>query len=497
MSSAVIVAAAGGHESAPRASWRSSIMAAAVAFGAAALLLTVSTRSVPAVASPPLTVVSSGLRLRVIAIDGVDARLLDELTAAGRVPALAQAMRGAALRFVEVDGRDPGGSDPARAWTTIATGQPASVHGVHALETRRVAGVQGSLHADPSSFARRLRGATDLMRLTRPAVASGDERRAKTFWEVAADAGLRTAVVNWWATWPARTDAGRILSDRATLRLEQGGPLDAELAPASLYDALRSQWPEISAAAAARAAAALGEAPAAGDTRVLLERSARLDALQLTLLDRIAEPGTDLSVVYLPGLDIAQHALLGESVGSASTMAERLAAIQQYYVMLDRLLASELAPREQEMVVVITEPGRVAGRQGGQMSVLGNVTTAGVRDGAATSAAPTILFALGVPISRSTCQPTRARTLRAGIRVTIPVARGRHLRAAVARDRSARYPAARSGDDRSAAEPRLRPVKGGDEGPGRDQRPGAMAFQSAGRTAAAIRILSTSTTTNG
>ena len=42
------------------------------------------------------------------------------------------------LPIAETDRRDP-----ARAWTTIATGQPVERHGVYGLETRRVAGVQG------------------------------------------------------------------------------------------------------------------------------------------------------------------------------------------------------------------------------------------------------------------------------------------------------------------------------------------------------------------
>ena len=82
--------------------------------------------------------------------------------------------------------------DPARLWTTIATAQPASVHGVRTLETRRVAGIRGILQGDEESAVGRLLGAsTDLLRLTRPAVASGTDRREKTFWEVAADAGGR------------------------------------------------------------------------------------------------------------------------------------------------------------------------------------------------------------------------------------------------------------------------------------------------------------------
>ena len=197
----------------------------------------------------------AGLRLRVIAIDGFDARIFEELSSSNRVPALTATLQGTRVRLEPRAGDD---GDPARVWTTVATGQPPDVHGVQGLETRRVAGMKGSVAiAQPSPLGRAIRGATDLVRLTRPAIASGTERRAKTFWEVAAEAGLRTTVVNWWATWPAAQDAGIVLSDRATLRLERGGPLDAEIAPASLYEPLRQQWPEIKSRATAEATSAL------------------------------------------------------------------------------------------------------------------------------------------------------------------------------------------------------------------------------------------------
>ena len=104
--------------------------------------------------------------------------------------------------------------DPARLWTTIATGQPASVHGVRTLETqagRRPAGCLAG--CEGSSFARLMGASTDLLRLTRPSIASGSDRREKTFWEVATEAGLRTVVVNWWATWPAASGHGVVLTD--------------------------------------------------------------------------------------------------------------------------------------------------------------------------------------------------------------------------------------------------------------------------------------------
>ena len=254
--------------------------------------------------------------------------------------------------------------DPARVWTTVATGQPPDVHGVEGLETRRVAGVQGSVAiARPSPLGRAIRGATDLVRLTRPAIASGTERRAKTFWEVAAEAGLRTSVVNWWATWPARPDAGIVLSDRATLRLERGGPLDAEIAPASLYESLRQRWPEIKARAIARGHERARPPRRRDDARHRFCVRPSSTPFSSRSYRSVATPVTDLSVVYLPGLDIAQHTLLGEDQTglSASTLAARLDALEAYYSALDRLLAPFLTPAPDELVLVVTEPGRVGG----------------------------------------------------------------------------------------------------------------------------------------
>ena len=46
---------------------------------------------------------------------------------------------------------------------------------------------------------------------------------------------------------------------------------------------------------------------------------------------------------------------------SASTLAARLEALKAYYAALDRLLAPLLTPAPDELVLVVTEPGRVGG----------------------------------------------------------------------------------------------------------------------------------------
>jgi hypothetical protein len=394
---------AGATRGVPGASWRVSLGAGVVAFAGAALLLVLTAPGEPARSErPALPVVSSGLRVRIAALDGVDPQVFAELSAAGRMPALARVF-GAAQATLQSDSSDAGDGDPARTWTTVATGQPVDVHGVRGLETRRVAGVRGRLSlSGPSQIAAPLRAATDLLRLTRPSVASGADRREMTFWEVAAEAGLRTAVVNWWATWPAGSDTGIVLTDRATLRLERGGDLDAEIAPAELYPRLRQLWPDIRARSK-NAAAAVVDATLAPEVRAVLLRSAELDAMQLELATAVSDPLPDLLAVYLPGLDIAQHSLLrgeGEGALSASAAAQRVEAIRSYYSSLDRLLAPALQARDGEMLLVVATPGRVSSG-GGRLAMAGPAVRAGSSvSGALPDVAPTALQLLGVPLSR-------------------------------------------------------------------------------------------------
>jgi hypothetical protein len=293
---------------------------------------------------------------------------------------------------------------------------PPDAHGVRSIETRRVAGLRGVIARDVTA-ARVIATASDLVRLTQPSVVSSEQRQSKTFWEVAEQAGLRSAVVNWWATWPAPSNGGIVVTDRAVLRLEHGGALDGEIAPASIYQSLRGQWPSIRGKAGAAAAAAF---PDRDDlqTAAILRRSAELDASIAAIALSIASEPLDLFVVYFPGLDIAQNALLGPSAGALSTsaMAARVEALRSYYPFLDGLLGPLVEPVGGRTLMIVTQPGRVQSSSGGVFAVapfqrdkaFGDVvfthtpSHAGP-EGAIHSAldvAPTLLWALGLPLSR-------------------------------------------------------------------------------------------------
>jgi hypothetical protein len=380
-------------------SWRTSVRAAVLAFaGAAALLILTAPDDTGRPAAPPLTVLSAGLRVRLFAIDGFDPVVFEELARAGRVPRLVAAFGSSHARLAGENTRDP-----ARVWTTVATGQPADVHGVQGLETRRVAGLQGSVPSrEPSRLGGAIQAATDLFRLTRPGIASRNERRAKTMWEVMSDAGLWAAVVNWWATWPTETNGNIILSDRATLRLEHGGPLDAEITPASVYERLGPRWPAIRRAADDQGVGTLGPFPIRGEgVFEILRRSAELDAIQLALARDVSTPAPDLLAVYLPGLDIAQHALLGGQGGAlpASLVAARLDAVRRYYMVLDRMLESSIAPSANVVVMLVSQPGRTTAAADGWLGVSGPQAARADIAGRTTDVMPTVLHLLGVPIS--------------------------------------------------------------------------------------------------
>jgi hypothetical protein len=386
----------------PRTSWRASIIGSALAFGGAALLLLA---TAPADApgerrTNPLPVRSSP-RAVVLAIDGFDAALFEKARA--RQPE-ASGLFGVIESRVDLAAADS--DDPARLWTTIATGVRPERHGVDSLQTRRVAGLQGRVGT--RSIGDVIGGATDLLRLTSPSIASSFERRTKTFWEVAEQAGLRTAAVNWWATWPAAAASGTVISDRALLRLERGGPLDAEIAPSGLYDVLGGRWAEIRRMAEADAARLTGTSQDGGatlpaDVSVVLRRSAELDATVMRVAQAIdGNPAFDLLVVYLPGLDIAQHTLLGGGGVPASQIEARVAALERYYSFLDSLTRGliDAAAAQHHTLAVVAQPGRLH-RGNGVMAVSGPAFQVRARgSGTVLDVAPTILHAVGVPVAR-------------------------------------------------------------------------------------------------
>ena len=152
-----------------------------------------------------------------------------------------------------------------------------------------------------------------------------------------------------------------MISDRATLRLERGGALDAEIAPASSLRAARARWPAMRAQAADVAGRALAVDRDAGTTSAASAiGGARRDSDRDLASGGRRRRRRICLRVYLPGLDIAQHGLLGDRCGRPRP-PRHLAAVararREYYVALDALLALTLTRLAPGNCVVVTAPG--------------------------------------------------------------------------------------------------------------------------------------------
>jgi Type I phosphodiesterase / nucleotide pyrophosphatase len=333
--------------------------------------------------APDYAVVPTGLRVRVLAVDGLERHMAESLVARGEMPALdALLVRGAHARLRAEPERVP-----AIVWTTVATGRGPEAHGIRSAGTRRITGLRTpvSLGEAPSSFGSALASATDLLRLTRPEPPSAALRAVKAFWNVASDKGLRIGVVNWWATWPAEPVNGYVVTDRAEFRLEKAGAPDREVYPPEALSRLRGLL----------------------DTNEP-ERARRLDLFHVAAARALRDDDPpDLEALYLPGLDIVTMQKMGEAPGSdLATLDARLAAVREQYRFTDGLIAEAtvgLGPRD--VLVLVGDPGRLA--RGGLREAEGLLVLAGgpvvARDlGTASErdVAPTVLHLLGLPVSR-------------------------------------------------------------------------------------------------
>jgi type I phosphodiesterase/nucleotide pyrophosphatase len=142
-------------------------------------------------------------KVLLVALDGLDLEMV-KLSLRERMPRLNELMRrGLAVPlYGEHATLDPAsvGVDPARSWTTIATGAPPSRSGSD----------NGSAHGI-TELMTRVRGSYDEVPVT------AEHRKLPAMWDVLSAVGVRCAIVNWWTTWPAEPVNGWLVSDRFLL----------------------------------------------------------------------------------------------------------------------------------------------------------------------------------------------------------------------------------------------------------------------------------------
>jgi len=291
----------------------------------------------------------AGGRVMVLGLDGMDPRVVDLLMSEGKLPHFAKLRQeGAYGRLLS--------NKPLLSpviWTTLATGKTPDRHGI------------GHFTAIDQSTGEKL------------PVTSG-MRRVKALWNILSDQGRKVAVVGWWATWPAETVNGAIVSDHTCYHFlfpegaagtrgpeglthppslaEQLAPIVRRPSDVTLQEA--SRYIKVSSEEFAQ--------PFAFDHDVGHFRwaLATADSYRRIGLKLWQEESPDLLMLYTEGTDSVSHlfghlfrveGLSGELAGQQAKFGQ---AVEQMYLYADRLVGEFLdAMDDQTTLAVMSDHG--------------------------------------------------------------------------------------------------------------------------------------------
>lgn len=187
-----------------------------------------------------------------LGVDGGSWNAIRDLWSRGQLPHLAAlAERGVSAQLQPVAHASP------VIWTSIATGVQPSRHGIQGFTVRTPSG---------------------------EAPVSSVDRRVPALWNMASTAQLRVALLGWWASWPAETVNGIVVSDRI-FRENKGRFYPPDLDPTLLTEISR---PDATAQSA--------------DDVVT-----RGDRLMASIGLQLASEDFDLIMLYLRTVDIESH----------------------------------------------------------------------------------------------------------------------------------------------------------------------------------------------
>jgi predicted AlkP superfamily phosphohydrolase/phosphomutase len=341
---------------------------------------------------------SERLRVTLIGIDGATWRVLDPLLARGELPNVARLIANGVR--APLRSRIPLYS--AAVWTTMATGVRRERHGITDFQMP-----DGHLSASV-------------------------HRRVPALWTLASDAGLHSAVIGWWVTYPAEAIKGVIISERALrTRDEDMRSLAGDLPRRELPRLLH---PSNVAELVTDLLADLSNEAPEDDERAMVMRTMRAeDAAVVRLLGRLRERMNpfDLEMILLRGVDPISHyfwkffepaaAAYGDADRPSSEEVSRYnSAIEDHYRYVDGLLGEAARSEPDRVVMLLSDHGFEAGHQpfrGGVLSgkhetkaaLYGIFLASGgpIRRGELAESvtildiAPTVLHLLGLPVAES------------------------------------------------------------------------------------------------
>ncbi len=324
-----------------------------------------------------------------IGVDGLGSSLMRAMAREGHLPRLA-ARAGAGCT---VSLQRPAAEPPA-IWVTAATGFAPPRHGVGGVESAVLPGMGTPLAATGWSapLFEAARALNPFVPPIKEVPVSGVHRKDKAVWEILAEKGVPSYVVNWWATWPADEGPGVRITERALFRLQSGGAADREVFPPERLEDLEKVYARTfpSNSTPGPRDAGPAEAPA-------------MDRFHLELASAGWKERWPLVAVYLNGLDVLAAAPARQEHGRLGALLQDRELIE-HLENLDAtvgLLADSAGP--DDYVILEGDPGRndPAGGSQGFLLVSGPGVAAGKRlSGSLLDVAPTLLAVQGFPRSR-------------------------------------------------------------------------------------------------
>ncbi len=263
-----------------------------------------------------------------------------------------------------------------------------------------------------------------------PMPASSYHRRVPALWNIASDLGLSTAVVGWWATWPAEKVKGVMVSSRLGLlgsRGQRGSPPAARhlrriVSPGSFLPDLQKLYFGSDEIRPEMGRRFLDPWQCPNKAQEVLKHIYWQDAIYHDLATHLAaRPGqVRLLMTYYQGIDVASHQFLEYRRNPVLARKNHLYycsedrllhAVDRYYEIIDGRLGEWLSLAGPETtILVLSDHGQVPGEieglhaDNGFMVLWGRAILPGTALPAAASVfdvAPTVLRLLDLPVPGS------------------------------------------------------------------------------------------------
>ena len=362
-------------------------------------------------------------RLVLILLEGASLEYLWPRAAEGRFPNFGRILdRGAAMDLATLRP-----TQPEPVWTAVATGKYPPKNGVPSGATYYVRSREADVELLPDYC---LAHALVRFGVVRSAPLSSASWRARPLWALAGSRGLRSGVVRWPVTYPARAMNGFLISDRlhlvsqSLLRLAD----ESTAYPADLLPGARAAFS--GGPAIAEIAQIPVNASGSGLERVQ-EQPTRWDRVYGRLARELAtQQSPDILAIRYTGLDAVGHTYLRYATPRAfgdvpeAELREWGGVLDRYYAFLDAEIGAALdtlGPDDLLMIVSgfgmepMTVPKRVLARLLGDARMSGTherapdgfllaygtqVRSGKIQRGAVVDVTPTILYYLGLPVGR-------------------------------------------------------------------------------------------------